>query len=109
MFNAAQIALIASQPIPKFRKGGIYDPETGLIGGNSHESGGTVFYDKSGNPVFEAEKGEVLSVINKKAVPFYNWVNDQTDSDIPSNGNHTLLNQLKRNKKCQYKQCSCVS
>jgi hypothetical protein len=46
----AQIALIASQPIPKFKKGG-------PVGGRSHEAGGTLI---------EAEKGEY--VVNKVSV-----------------------------------------
>jgi hypothetical protein len=46
----AQIALIASQPIPKFKKGG-------MVGGQSHEAGGTLI---------EAERGEY--VVNKNSV-----------------------------------------
>jgi hypothetical protein len=46
----AQIALIASQPIPKFKKGG-------MVGGRSHEAGGTLI---------EAERGEY--VVNKNSV-----------------------------------------
>jgi hypothetical protein len=46
----AQIALIASQPIPKFKKGG-------PVGGLSHEAGGTLI---------EAERGEY--VVNKNSV-----------------------------------------
>jgi len=48
--GAAQIALIAAQPIPKFKKGGI-------VGGRSHEAGGTII---------EAEKGEF--VVNRSSV-----------------------------------------
>lgn len=47
--GAAQLALITSQPLPKFKKGGI-------VGGKSHEQGGTII---------EAEKGEF--VINKNS------------------------------------------
>jgi hypothetical protein len=46
----AQIAIISSQPIPKFKKGG-------AVGGRSHEAGGTLI---------EAEKGEY--VVNKVSV-----------------------------------------
>lgn len=46
----AQIAIISSQPIPKFKKGG-------PVGGRSHEAGGTLI---------EAEKGEY--VVNKTSV-----------------------------------------
>jgi len=48
--GAAQIAAIAAQPIPKFKKGGI-------VGGRSHEAGGTMI---------EAEKGEF--VVNRSSV-----------------------------------------
>jgi hypothetical protein len=48
--GAAQIALIAATPIPKFKKGGV-------VGGRSHEAGGTMI---------EAEKGEF--VVNKSSV-----------------------------------------
>jgi hypothetical protein len=48
--GAAQIAAIAAQPIPKFKKGGI-------VGGKSHEAGGTMI---------EAEKGEF--VVNRSSV-----------------------------------------
>jgi hypothetical protein len=48
--GAVQIAAIASKPIPKFKKGGI-------VGGQSHEAGGTMI---------EAEKGEF--VVNRSSV-----------------------------------------
>jgi hypothetical protein len=48
--GAAQIALIAATPIPKFKKGGV-------VGGRSHEAGGTMI---------EAEKGEF--VVNRSSV-----------------------------------------
>jgi hypothetical protein len=48
--GAAQIAIISSTPIPKFKKGG-------PVGGRSHEAGGTLI---------EAEKGEY--VVNKSSV-----------------------------------------
>jgi hypothetical protein len=48
--GAAQIAIISSTPIPKFKKGG-------PVGGKSHEAGGTLI---------EAEKGEY--VVNKSSV-----------------------------------------
>lgn len=48
--GAAQIAIIAATPIPKFKKGG-------PVGGRSHEAGGTLI---------EAEKGEY--VVNKVSV-----------------------------------------
>jgi hypothetical protein len=48
--GAIQIATIAAQPIPKFKKGGV-------VGGRSHEAGGTLI---------EAEKGEF--VVNRSSV-----------------------------------------
>ena len=48
--GAVQIAAIASKPIPKFKKGGI-------VGGQSHEAGGTMI---------EAEKGEFI--VNRSSV-----------------------------------------
>jgi hypothetical protein len=50
IIGAAQLAIILSQPIPKFKKGG-------MVGGQSHEAGGTMI---------EAEKGEF--VVNKSSV-----------------------------------------
>jgi hypothetical protein len=46
----AQIAIISAQPIPKFKRGG-------MVGGQSHEAGGTLI---------EAERGEF--VVNKDSV-----------------------------------------
>ena len=46
----AQIAIIAATPIPKFKRGG-------MVGGKSHEAGGTII---------EAERGEF--VVNRNAV-----------------------------------------
>ena len=50
IIGAANIAAIAAQPLPKFKRGG-------LVGGRSHEAGGTVI---------EAERGEF--VVNRNAV-----------------------------------------
>jgi uncharacterized protein YigA (DUF484 family) len=50
IIGATQLAIILAQPIPKFKKGGI-------VGGRSHEAGGTMI---------EAEKGEF--VVNRSSV-----------------------------------------
>jgi hypothetical protein len=50
IIGAANIAAIAAQPLPKFKKGG-------MVGGRSHEAGGTLI---------EAERGEF--VVNKNSV-----------------------------------------
>jgi len=60
IIGAAQIALIASQPVPQYAKGGMID-----VGGNSHASGGTKFVGSDGSR-FEAERGEVITVVNKR-------------------------------------------
>jgi len=57
--GAAQVGLILSQPDPVFAKGGMID-----VGGNSHASGGTKFVGSDGSR-FEAERGEVITVVNK--------------------------------------------
>ena len=53
----ARVASIASTPVQTFAKGGI-------IGGKPHSEGGTKFYGTDGS-VFEAERGELLTVVNK--------------------------------------------
>jgi len=55
--NIAKIASVNPNP-NKFARGGI-------IGGHSHADGGTVFRGSDGS-VFEAERGELLAVVNKK-------------------------------------------
>lgn len=59
-FGAAQVALIAATPLPKFRKGGSVAKKLGLIQGARHEQGGV--------PI-EVEGGEF--VMNTKAVKTY--------------------------------------
>jgi hypothetical protein len=50
IIGAAQLGIIAAQPIPKFKRGG-------MVGGRSHDAGGTLI---------EAERGEF--VVNRNAV-----------------------------------------
>lgn len=50
IIGAAQLGIIAAQPIPKFKRGG-------MVGGQSHEAGGTLI---------EAERGEF--VVNRNSV-----------------------------------------
>jgi predicted DNA binding CopG/RHH family protein len=59
-FGAAQVALIASAPLPKFRQGGSVAKKLGLMRGARHEQGGI--------PI-EVEGGEY--VMNTKAVKTY--------------------------------------
>lgn len=48
----------------KFEDGGIAGNKQGVIGGNLHSSGGTKFYGSDGS-FFEAERGELLTVVNR--------------------------------------------
>lgn len=57
----ARVGAIASTPVGKFAKGGI-------IGGKPHSEGGTKFYGTDGS-TFEAERGELLAVVNKYDTP----------------------------------------
>ncbi len=52
----------------KLAKGGLIN-----IGGNLHSSGGTTFRGTDGT-VFEAERGEVLAVVNRHDAPKLNYL-----------------------------------
>jgi hypothetical protein len=54
--GAIQIGIIASQ---KYEKGGI-------VGGKPHSQGGTTFVGSDGS-AFEAERGELITILNKKS------------------------------------------
>lgn len=75
--GAAQVALIASQPVPKFEKGGLVGKpiSDGLLSGKPHSAGGVLL---------EAEGGEFI--INRKAtknhLPLLEAINDGSISDI---------------------------
>ena len=59
ILGAAQIALIAGQPVPKFAKGGVF-------GGNSHSNGGTKGVFSDGTQI-EVERDENFYILNKNA------------------------------------------
>jgi hypothetical protein len=61
VLGAVQIGLIASQPVPKFSKGG-------LFGGQSHANGGTKGVFSDGTQI-EVEKDESFFILNKRATP----------------------------------------
>lgn len=61
VLGAVQVGLIASQPTPKFAKGG-------LFGGQSHANGGTKGYFEDGTQI-EVEKDESFFILNKRATP----------------------------------------
>lgn len=63
--GAAQVALIASQPTPKFEKGG--EPlKSGIFGGKPHLNGGTKGVFEDGTQI-EVEKDEAFFVLNKRS------------------------------------------
>lgn len=64
----ARVGQIASTPVGKFAKGGI-------IGGKPHSEGGTKFYGTDGS-MFEAERGELLAVVNKYDTPTINTLSN---------------------------------
>ena len=59
VLGAVQVGLIASQPIPKFAKGGVF-------GGNSHVNGGTKGVFSDGTQI-EVERDENFYILNKNA------------------------------------------
>ena len=69
----AQLAIVASTPLPKFRHGG-------LIGGNLHEQGGTTI---------EAERGEFVmkkETVKRFGVGFMKDINNQKIPNLNTNG-----------------------
>ena len=69
----AQLAIVASTPLPKFRHGG-------LIGGNLHENGGTTI---------EAERGEFImkkETVKRFGVGFMKDINNQKIPNLNTNG-----------------------
>lgn len=79
----ANVKKIASTKTPKAKKGA-----TIQLGGNSHAMGGTTLYDNAGNPIIEAEKDELLGVMNKNASSHFMGFNDA----FLSGENRTLSN-----------------
>ena len=70
---SAQLAIVASTPLPKFRHGG-------LIGGNLHENGGTTI---------EAERGEFVmkkETVKRFGVGFMKDINNQKIPNLNTNG-----------------------
>ena len=68
ILGAAQIALIAGQPVPKFAKGGVF-------GGNSHSNGGTKGVFSDGTQI-EVERDENFYILNKNASKHINGLSN---------------------------------
>lgn len=69
--GAAQIAVIASQPIPKFAKGGYVD-EKGMFVGKSHKQGGITIEAEGGEFITSKAKaqkyGHIVEAVNKGTI-----------------------------------------
>ena len=81
VLGAVQTGLIASQPVPKFAKGGIF-------GGNSHSNGGTKGVFSDGTQI-EVERDENFYILNKNASRHINGLSNlnQQFGGIPLMGN----------------------
>jgi hypothetical protein len=81
ILGAVQVGLIASQPTPKFAKGGVF-------GGNSHANGGTTGVFSDGTQI-EVEKDENFYILNKNASRHINGLSNlnQQFGGIPLMGN----------------------
>lgn len=76
-FSAVQAAKIAGA---KFEQGGIQE-----IGGNRHAQGGTKFYGEDGT-MFEAERGEGIGVLNRRAFGAFMDFNNSYNGGSSSRG-----------------------
>lgn len=77
VLGAVQVGLIASQPTPKFAKGGVF-------GGKSHSNGGTKGMFEDGTQI-EVEKDESFFILNKRATPLINSLSNinQSTGGVP--------------------------
>lgn len=67
----ASVKKITATEVPKAEKGALFS-----IGGKRHHSGGTKFYGEDGT-AFEAEKGELIGVMNRNAAKMFMDYNDK--------------------------------
>jgi hypothetical protein len=74
LLGAAQLATIAAQPLPKFKKGGI-------IGGKSHEQGGTIIEAERGEFIMNrnstAKHRKALEAMNNSSAAFKKYIEDK--------------------------------
>lgn len=77
VLGAVQVGLIASQPTPKFAKGGVF-------GGKSHSNGGTKGMFEDGTQI-EVEKDESFFILNKRATPLISHLSNinQSTGGVP--------------------------
>jgi hypothetical protein len=74
LLGAAQLAVITSQPLPKFKKGGI-------VGGKSHEAGGTIIEAEKGEFVMNknstSQHRRALDAMNTSSAAFRKYIDDR--------------------------------
>ena len=74
IIGGIQIAAIASRPIPRFKKGG-------MVGGQSHEAGGTMIEAEKGEFVVNkssvARHRDALDAMNRSSVAFKKYVDER--------------------------------
>jgi hypothetical protein len=74
LLGAAQLATIAAQPLPKFKKGG-------MIGGKSHEQGGTIIEAERGEFIMNknstAKHRKALEAMNNSSAAFKKYIEDK--------------------------------
>ncbi|MFN7911606.1 MAG: hypothetical protein ACK5QC_07250, partial [Bacteroidota bacterium] len=74
LLGAAQLAVITSQPLPKFKKGG-------LVGGRSHEAGGTIIEAEKGEYVMNknstTEHRKALDAMNTSSAAFKRYIDER--------------------------------
>lgn len=74
VLGATQLAVIASQPLPKFKKGG-------MIGGKSHEQGGTIIEAEKGEFIMNknstSQHRKALDAMNTSSAAFKKYIEDR--------------------------------
>lgn len=77
----ANVRKIMQTRPPKAEQGALFD-----VGGNRHYAGGTKFYGEDGS-VFEAEQGELIGVMNRRAAMMFKDFNDEYRGNSTSSRN----------------------
>ena len=97
--GAAQLAIVAAQPTPKFAEGGVMDHD-GKMMINDHSSGRLELVERDGkllmtdkkNAIVDGKKGDI---IHKDAEAYFN---NQSDEDLIKNlENHSILASMQNN------------
>lgn len=101
VLGAAQLAIVAAQPVPKFAEGGVMDHDGYMMINDHHsgrlevvERGNELLMTSKKNAVVKGEKGDI---IHKDAKKYFDGV---TDKDLISNLQyHTVMASIKSNER----------